>query len=102
MNIKALNMGTSNIQSPFLSSPKTEESSKVFEDFYNAAIGMVRETNTLQKEADQIQLDFVMGKTDNIPNVMLAQEKASIALQFTIEIRNQVLEAYREIMRMPL
>ncbi|NLK96949.1 flagellar hook-basal body complex protein FliE [Defluviitalea saccharophila] len=75
---------------------------KVFEDFYKAAMGMIEQTNTLQKEADQIGLDFAMGKTDNIHNVMIAQEKAGIALQFTVQVHNKVLESYREIMRIQL
>ncbi len=81
---------------------KPAEQGKIFEDFYKAAIGMVNETNMLQKQAENISLDFAMGKTDNIHNVMIAQEKANIALQFTVQVRNNVLEAYREIMRMPV
>ncbi|NLM14005.1 MAG: flagellar hook-basal body complex protein FliE, partial [Epulopiscium sp.] len=67
-----------------------------------AAMGIIEQTNALQKEADQVALDFAMGKTDNIHNVMIAQEKAGIALQFTVQVHNKVLEAYREIMRIQL
>lgn len=81
---------------------QVEKQGKVFEDFYKSAMGLIEQTNTLQKQANQIGLDFVVGKTDNIHNVMIAQEKANTALQFTVQIQNRVLEAYREIMRISL
>ena len=39
------------------------------------------------------------GKIDNVADVMVAQEKASIALQYTVQLRNKLLDAYNEIMR---
>ena len=79
-----------------------EKKGKVFEEFYKAAIGLIEQTDKAQKEAEKLGLDFVMGKTDNIHNVMIAQEKANIALQFTVQVHSKVLEAYKEIMRITL
>ena len=81
---------------------KVNREALVFEDFYKAAIGLIEQTNSLQKEAEQISLDFIIGRTDNIHNVMIAQEKANVALQFTVQITNKVLEAYNDIMRINL
>jgi len=67
-----------------------------FMDFLNNAISDV---NKLQIESEQLNEAFAMGKTDNIPQVMIAAEKADIAMQFTTQIRNKILEAYQEIMR---
>ena len=36
----------------------------------------------------------------NLHNVMITAEKASVTMQTTLEIRNKVVEAYQEIMRM--
>jgi flagellar hook-basal body complex protein FliE len=66
-------------------------------DFLNDAI---KETNELQLESEQLNQAFAMGMNDNLHQVMIASEKADIALQFTIQIRNKLLEAYQEIMRM--
>jgi flagellar hook-basal body complex protein FliE len=33
---------------------------------------------------------------------MIASEKASIAMQFTMQVRNKIMDAYQEIMRMPI
>ncbi|TCT16418.1 flagellar hook-basal body complex protein FliE [Natranaerovirga pectinivora] len=74
----------------------------VFEDFFNSAMNLVNQTNALEKEANQMSIDFAAGKVDSIHDVMIAQEKANIALQYTVEIRNKVLEAYNEIMRIQL
>lgn len=70
-----------------------------FMDFLNNAISDV---NKLQLEAEELNEAFAAGKNDNIHQVMIAAEKADIALQFTIQIRNKILEAYQEIMRMPV
>ncbi|NLH96663.1 MAG: flagellar hook-basal body complex protein FliE [Clostridiaceae bacterium] len=59
-------------------------------------------TNDLLLEVDRLADDFAAGRTDNIHQVMLAGEKANIALQFTLQIRNKLLDAYNEIMRMQI
>lgn len=79
------------------SSSKNEKVS--FMDFLNNAISDV---NKLQIESEQLNEAFAMGKNDNVHQVMIAAEKADIALQFTTQIRNKILEAYQEIMRIPV
>ncbi|HOA80688.1 MAG TPA: flagellar hook-basal body complex protein FliE [Defluviitaleaceae bacterium] len=101
MKIESRNF-TNSLDSHYDSNVKVNRESIAFEDFYKAAIGLIEQTNSLQKEAEQISLDFIIGRTDNIHNVMIAQEKANIALQFTVQITNKVLEAYNEIMRINL
>jgi flagellar hook-basal body complex protein FliE len=70
-----------------------------FSDYLNNAVSDV---NKLQLESEHLNEAFAMGKNDNIHEVMIAAEKADIALQFTMQIRNKILEAYQEIMRMPV
>lgn len=81
---------------------KTQENKSVFSDLYQSAINMLEQTNTLQKDADQASTDFALGNIDNVHDVMIAQEKASIALQYTVQLRDKLLEAYNEIMRIQL
>ncbi|PKM56963.1 MAG: flagellar hook-basal body complex protein FliE [Firmicutes bacterium HGW-Firmicutes-3] len=73
-----------------------------FKALFNAAMSNIEGTNSLTKKADQMSIDFAVGKIDNIADVMIAQEKASIALQFTVQLRNKLLDAYNEIMRIQL
>lgn len=70
-----------------------------FSEFLNNAISDV---NKLQLESESLNEAFAMGKNDNLHQVMIAAEKAEIALQFTVQIRNKILDAYQEIMRMPV
>lgn len=74
----------------------------MFEQFYNAALDVVNETNLYQLQADQLQRDFAVGKTDNMLSVIMAQEQAATTLNFTVQVTNKVIEAYREIMRIQM
>ena len=73
-----------------------------FDSFYDAAIKLYEDTNKLQLEEIQTQLDYITGKTDNMLSVVMAQEKAYSSLTFTTQVTNKVIEAYREIMRMQI
>lgn len=54
----------------------------------------------LEKESDALTNDFIAGKTDSIHSVLIAAEKASLSLEMMVQVRNKVLDAYNEIMRM--
>jgi len=79
----------------------TQSSSKIetFSDFLKEALNKV---NDLQLTAMKNDRKLVTGEIDDINQVMIDAAKADIALQLTIQIKNKVLEAYQEIMRMPL
>lgn len=62
--------------------------------------GFLEGVNSLQKEADQAIQDVVLGKEENLHQAMIALEKANVALELTVQVRNKVVEAYQEIMRM--
>lgn len=68
-----------------------------FADYLKNALNQVTD---LENQANDITNAFATGQTDNIHDVMIASEKADIALQFTMQIRNKVMDAYSEIMRM--
>lgn len=79
----------------------TQNGSKIdtFSDFLKEALNKV---NDLQLTAMKNDQKLVTGEIDDINQVMIDAAKADIALQLTIQIKNKVLEAYQEIMRMPL
>ncbi len=68
-----------------------------FKDMLKNAIS---EVNHLQKDGEQKTLELAMGKSTDLHDVVIATEKANMALQLTLEIRNKMVEAYQEIMRM--
>lgn len=56
--------------------------------------------NKAQLESNQMTKALARGEADDLHNVMITAQKASITMQTTIEVRNKVVEAYKEIMRM--
>lgn len=59
--------------------------------------------DALQEEADQLTEAFIGGHASvEIHDVILAAEKARLALDLTVSIRNKLVEAYQEIMRMQI
>ena len=74
-------------------------STQSFADLLRAGVASV---NSLQLESDDLSDQFAAGLTDNIHEVLIAGEKADIALQLATAIRSKVLDAYNEIMRMQL
>jgi len=50
--------------------------------------------------AEKMSRDFALGEDIDLHQVVLATERASLALQLTIQIRNKIIESYQEIMRM--
>jgi flagellar hook-basal body complex protein FliE len=61
------------------------------------AVGAV---NQAHKEADIKMQELATGKSQNIHETMIAAEKADIALRLMVQVRNKMIEAYQEIMRM--
>ena len=47
-------------------------------------------------------IQFAMGQSENTHDLLIAQSKANISLQYTAAVRDKLLEAYREIMQMQI
>lgn len=71
-------------------------------NFKDLLVDALNNVNTLEQESDKMTEDFIAGRTDDIYSVLIAADKASISLQFITEVRNKVMEAYQEIMRMQI
>lgn len=83
--------------------PKTEEASgNVFESFLNTAIDNLNTTNSYLSDAENEEIKFALGETENTHDLAIALQKASTALQYTVAVRDKLLEAYREIMNMQI
>ena len=91
--------GIDGINPPEKISKDSEKKGKDFSQILKEALDKV---NDLQKSAEKAADDFATGKISNIHDVIIEAEKASIALRLTVEVRNRIVEAYREIMRMQL
>jgi flagellar hook-basal body complex protein FliE len=70
------------------------------ESFTKLIDQMLSHVRDKQTKADLAVNDLVMGRTDNLHNVMLSVSNAEMSLRMILEIRNRLTEAYQEIMRM--
>ena len=68
-----------------------------FSEILSGALGQV---NDLQNQAAQANVRLAAGQIEDVSEVMIAAEKASVALQMTMQVRNKIVDAYQEIMRM--
>lgn len=59
-------------------------------------------TNLLQNEADIANKNLALGQVqvEDLHQIILAGEKAEVSLLLTVQIRNKIIEAYQELMRM--
>jgi flagellar hook-basal body complex protein FliE len=60
----------------------------------------IDEVNRLQGVANKAIEDLTAGRTKNIHETMIALEKAEISFKLMLRVRNKILEAYNEVMRM--
>jgi len=94
MRIDGIGASTHSISFP------EEAASKSSGSFAKSIEKAIAKVNELQSEADEIANRLAAGDAVEIHQAMIAMQKASMALQFTIQVRNKIIEAYQEIMRM--
>ncbi len=70
------------------------------ESFAATLKNAVNTVDSLQKAADVKMQELATGKSQNIHETMIAAEKADIALKLMVQVRNKIIEAYQEIMKM--
>jgi flagellar hook-basal body complex protein FliE len=70
-------------------------------DFKNALNHSIQEVNGLLNQADEQAQGMALGKTD-IHEAMMALEEAHVSLRMLIQVRNKIIAAYEEMMRMQL
>ena len=71
-------------------------------DFTQALRGALTEVNGLQAKAGAASESYEKGETTDIAAVMLSREQASVGFQATLQVRNKLLSAYKDIMSMPV
>jgi flagellar hook-basal body complex protein FliE len=67
--------------------------------FFQELVGKV---NDLSQQSDQAIQKLATGENRNLHETMIAVEKASVSFLFMSQVRNKALEAYQEVMRMPV
>lgn len=75
---------------------------KVGTDFSKFLTDALRQVDALQKNGDTASLAMATGNVQDLSEVMVALEKASLSLSLTVVTRDKVLDAYNQIMRMQI
>ncbi|WCT76904.1 flagellar hook-basal body complex protein FliE [Novosphingobium humi] len=60
----------------------------------------MQSVNATQQRADQLTTAYETGQTQDVAKVMLAQQEASVGFEATLQVRNKLLSAYQDIMKM--
>ncbi|ANU14819.1 Flagellar hook-basal body complex protein FliE [Planococcus halocryophilus Or1] len=92
----------SQIQTPFIQNQlfnNVKPESKV-EGFGQVLKDALKEVSAAQNESDKLTNQLITGEVQDVHEVMIASQKASLSLQMTMQVRNKVVEAYQEVMRM--
>ena len=112
MDISAL-MGTSLdsvVQTPTMSSKLTTDSDSllirdndgqsVFGTVLDSAVNLINETNAYSNSAEEEEIKYALGETDNIHDLQIAQQKANVSLQYTVAVRDAFVTGYKELMNL--
>ncbi|AGH82059.1 flagellar hook-basal body protein [Psychromonas sp. CNPT3] len=83
-----------------LSMPSMKSNAPDFSQMLKQAIDNV---NGLQQNTSSLRNSFEMGDPDvSLAQVMIASNKSGLAFDATVQIRNKMVEAYKEVMSMPV
>ena len=106
MDITALyNVSSGVVKEAAKTAPTTTETTYVdasFDDLLSTALDNINTTNSYLSDAENEEIKWALGETENTHDLTIALQKASTALQYTVAIRDKLLDAYKEIMQMQI
>jgi len=79
-----------------------EEDNSAFGSLLSKAMDSLNTTNSYINASQRAEVRWALGETESTHELTNALQKSSIALQYTVAIRDKVLEAYKEIMQMQI
>ena len=100
MTINSISMAIPTISNESTKINPTVTSSDAQQTFANSLKDAIAKVNDQQIQSDTMTEKLSNGGNVDLHEVMIASQKASITLNATMEVRNKVIEAYQEIMRM--
>ena len=68
--------------------------------FADALTGALHQVSAVQQRSGDMQAAYERGEVTDIAKVMLARQEAGVAFEATLQVRNKLLSAYQDIMRM--
>lgn len=83
-------------------SVKANGNNDLFATLLDSAVKNISDTNSYISDAENEKIRFALGETENSHDLTIAMQKASTALQYTIAIRDKLIESYNKIMQMQI
>lgn len=77
----------------------TAKTSTPFSEVVQKAVNGV---NEMQVQADQKSADLISGKTDDVHDVSIAMQRSKLSFELMMEIRNKLLDTYKEVSRIQM
>lgn len=84
------------------SSTSAGRSTGEFGSIFDKAVENLNTTNAYLSDAENEEIRWALGETENTHELTNALQKASTALQYTVAVRDKLLDAYKEIMQMQI
>ena len=78
----------------------TNISSDAIKKALSQAVDNINTTNAYLSDAENEQIRWALGQTDNTHELTIALNKATTAFQYTVAVRDKVLAAYNSLMQM--
>lgn len=78
------------------------ESTNFSDVLHNAISNTINDTQSLLDSAEEAEINFALGNSDNTHDLQIAQQKANLAISYTVAVRDRLLDAYKEIMNMQI
>jgi len=79
-----------------------KESQDAFSNILSAAMTNLDTTNSYISDMENEEIKLALGDTENTHDLAIAIQKASTSLQYTVAVRDKLLDAYKEIMQMQI
>lgn len=81
---------------------KVFDESKIDNTFSKVLATAMDKVDDLQQESGRLKEAYERGDNVNLAEVMVASQKASLSFQAMVQVRNRLIEAYKDIMNMPV
>lgn len=78
----------------------SDEDGRVFSSILDSAARLINQTNAYSNAAEEEEIKYALGETDNIHDLQIAQQKANVSLQYTVAVRDAFMSGYKELMNM--
>ena len=73
-----------------------------FQDIFQKAMDNIHTTNSYLSDMENEEVKWMLGETENTHDLTIAINKASTALQYTVAVRDKLMEAYKELMQIQI